>query len=67
MSERTREQIGVTEVSKVSGQENVVVTNVPQEQPSERKGERIGDIELPKIRYQESVEVVKNYSSGTNL
>ena len=46
MSGRTREQIGVVEMPMISGQESVVVTDVPQEQSSERKG---GDIELAKI------------------
>ena len=45
MSERTGEQVGVFEMSKIFGQESVVVTNVPQEQSSERKGERTGVIE----------------------
>ena len=46
ISERRCEQFGVIEVSKISGQESVVVASVPQEQPFEMKGEWIGDIEF---------------------
>ena len=59
MSDWTGEQVRAVERPKISGQENVVATNVPEERSSERKGERTGVIALPKVSYQESVAVVK--------
>ena len=65
--ERRCAEIGVIDVPKISGQDSVVVTIVPQEQSSEKTGEPIGVIELPKISCRESAEVVKICPSVTNF
>ena len=49
ISERMRQQCGVIELSKNSGQENVETVKItPLEQMSERTGEQVGVIELPR-------------------